>query len=375
MHTTSKLLVAVTLFALVILSVEGLLRLAGAQPSFAFDWKFHPLLGHTGPPSSELKIGKAVAKYNEMGFRSDWIITPPPDQQFFSLLILGDSMTEQNDLNREETYSGQISTLFPGKKIRVHTFAVADYGTAEALAALKLYGEKAKPDLIFLQFLGLNDYVNNNRSLAGKNKSWSDFSRPYFDPESQSLLTPDQPWRQWLLEHSLIFHMAYAYFTAKKWDQWMTQGIPFEPCSTELRIFLHEPGPEWQVGLNATIELLKGLKAAAGNTPVVGAYFASNIELDDGIWEKSIEPEIRNCFPGMSYDRYLGEKRFIEFAKNAGFDLAFSLWKDMKDAAGAQSADATLFIPGGHFSPAGHKIAARLISRKISGFMEPQNSR
>jgi lysophospholipase L1-like esterase len=369
-----KIFPIVILALLVPLAVEGLLRLLTDEPEFASEWVFHPVLGHTGARSREITVGDVKSFYNEMGFRSDWLETPPPTPEKFSLLVLGDSMTEQSDMPRELIYPSllrdALSAVLP---LRLHTFASADYGTAEAFLSLHLYGPRVEPDLVVLQFLGLNDFVNNTLPLANRNKSWSDFSRPYLAGNSGKVpsFTVDgldfvhaYPWRHWLTTHSRTFHLLTALRTIKLWDDWAQNGIPYTPCATELRLFLADPGAEWEEGLAATATLLQALRRKAGEAKTVGVYFPSNVELDDGLWSQGIEPELQRCFPGEAYSRRQGEGRFLALAGAAGFELV-SLWEAMEEAAPGDRRDETLFIPGGHFSAKGHEVVGRALAERL----------
>lgn len=361
---------SITLISLLsaFLLAEGAFRQHSFQPKFGFDWVFHPVLGHTGPISTEITDGGAPSKYNEWGFRNDFLQTPPLKSKQHSLLILGDSMTEQNDLPRESLYVSHLRNHFQSRLV---TLASADFGTAEAYLALHFYQDKVKPDLIILQFLGLNDFVNNNFHFANRNKSWSDFSRPYLAPPHLKgtevydgvPIVRANPFRHWLTTNSKIFHSYYAWKTARKWA---LLDFPIIDCPPEIQMFLKNPTEEWKLSIDSTEKLLREIKRKAGQTLVVGVYFPSNIEVTEKIWKEGLEPQLKRCFPGEEYGKNLGEEKFLKLARAAGLDLAFSIRERFENKVSLEKREATLYIPGGHFSPLGHSLAAEAILEKIT---------
>jgi len=366
-----KLILFTFSLLLACLLAEGGFHLHSYQPQFGFDWIFHPIMGHTGPISKEITDGGAPSKYNEWGFRNDFTQTPPLEPSQFSLLVLGDSMTEQNDLPRESLYVNYLKKFFQARLI---TLASADYGTAEAFLALHLYKEEVKPNLILIQFLGLNDFVNNNFYFANKNKSWSDFSRPYLAPEAGTEFYDGVPFiranpiRHWLTTHSKIFHSYYAWRTARKWQK---LDFPAIDCPPEVQMFLESPTEEWKFTLEATERLLREIKRKAKSAKVVGVYFPSNIEVTDKIFTEGLEPQLKQCFPGSSYGKNFGEEKFLKIAKAAGLDMAFSLRKNFESKVPVEKREELLYIPGGHFSPDGHRLAAESILEQIKVFAPP----
>jgi hypothetical protein len=143
----------------------------------------------------------------------------------------------------------------------------------------------------------------------------------------------------------------------------MVHGYPEQGCPGELQLFLEEPDDGWKEGIEVTGRILKQIRAEAEKVPVLGVYFPSNIETDDKLWQEGIVPKLEHCFPGRKYGRHIGEKRFLGLASAAGLK-AISLWEAFKKAAPKRT-EATLYIPGGHYSPAGHLVAAQEIAKHL----------
>lgn len=336
-------LLACLLFALG--SLEVYFRWENRPPKFAYDWQYHPLLGHTGPVSVEFEAGNVKNTYNEFGFRGPRLIAEKNPE----LLILGDSMTESNYLPWEQSFAG----LLPNTEI----FASADYGNLEPVLALE--NLPVRPKKILLQFLGLNDYVNNTLSLADRNKSWSDFARPYL---KDGALTRANALRSWLLEHSALFRLVYAIRISRLWDSYLTHAPPEPDCPHEIGLFLENPNPDWQEAYATTLAILKRAKsaAAAKGAALHAMYLPSNVEADDGLWSQGIAPQLQRCFPGQKTQRWQGEARFLALAEAAGIP-AFSL----RTKFAGPEADKLFYIPGGHFSAAGHALTAKEIKKQL----------
>ncbi len=367
-----KIFIVIIVF---LLSLEILLRISGWEPKFAADWVYRPVIGHSGPREELVSLDGVKNLYSDLGFRSNWLVTPKPETNIYSVVLLGDSITESSYMEREATYAGVLEKLLTKKRPRIHTLASADYGTLDETLALHLYKEKIQPNQIVLQFLGLNDFVNNTLAFAGANKSESDFSRPYVIPAAKFAsispafrlgelpITYSSKIRSWLLEHSRTYLALYAYSISRVWNYAVVHGYPEPNCPVELQLFLKNPNEGWQQGIEATGKIFRQLKREAGEVPLLGVYFPSNIELDDRVWKGSIAPKLEECFPGAEYDRFMGEKRFLALAAKAGI-RAISLRSALKAAAPTDQVN-TLFVPGGHFSALGHQVAAREIAKYL----------
>lgn len=91
----------------------------------------------------------------------------------YRILVLGDSQTFGFGVRDEETLTVRLGELlqarFPQRAIEVINAGVPGYGTADQLAWLKLRGEELQPDLIIVQFLSVNDLLENTEPAS----SWA----------------------------------------------------------------------------------------------------------------------------------------------------------------------------------------------------------
>jgi lysophospholipase L1-like esterase len=83
----------------------------------------------------------------------------------FRILVLGDSLAWGFGVDDDETFAARLETLlsgrYPALDIQVLNGAVPGYGTADELAYLRSRGVKLDPDLVIVQFLSVNDLLEN----------------------------------------------------------------------------------------------------------------------------------------------------------------------------------------------------------------------
>ncbi|MCO5142265.1 MAG: hypothetical protein M9962_04150 [Oligoflexia bacterium] len=339
------------------LLLEGLTYIFYNRYDAAIDWVLDKQLGHTGPKDKTVFVYGVESTYDEWGYR-----TRSEKEKASSLIVLGDSFTEANDIPLELTYQSLLRAKLEvreQKKINLVSLASADYGSVEPILAFHNRKPSTDAKMIVLQFLGFNDYVNNNIVYANKNESWSDFVRPYNieqDPLNSPKIEYSNPILRYLLFYSSSFRAFYMGYTRLKWDKWMSEGAPHVSCSPVLQMFLKEPTEEWNRGLIATEGMFRKLVLDAENVPIVGVYFPvkEEIALDD--WKRIKDP-IERCFPGKESDQLLGEKRFIEIATKVGIP-SFSLRHSFMRHEDLHSLYQEM---GGHLNQKGHAFAAEKI--------------
>jgi lysophospholipase L1-like esterase len=102
---------------------------------------------------------------NSVGLRGR---EPRPRQPHtFRIVCLGDSMTWGFGVPASDTYAAQLertlAVKYPGLDIQVLNAGVAGYGTADELHFLESRAALLDPDLVILQFLPDNDFVENRK--------------------------------------------------------------------------------------------------------------------------------------------------------------------------------------------------------------------
>jgi lysophospholipase L1-like esterase len=83
----------------------------------------------------------------------------------FRILVLGDSLAWGFGVEDDETFAARLEALlsrrYPDLDIQVLNGAVPGYGTADELAYLRSRGVELGPDLVVVQFLSVNDLLEN----------------------------------------------------------------------------------------------------------------------------------------------------------------------------------------------------------------------
>lgn len=377
---------ALVIFSLVLLEI--LLRFL-PPPRYSSNWVYDPVIGHRGPRSQLVHLtGGTPAHYNSFGFRSE---EPTPYQMrkgLYSVFLLGDSITEATQLPWRRVYASRLEFLLNeqlGRDTEVTSFAASDYGTANQLLLYAREASGLRHDVVVLQFLGINDFMNNAWAFANRNKSMSDFSRPYLIPAKlegkekgfpllgeQNQFTYLAPaWKSWRESLRLLGYFEFFRVSSAWKKQTELQGSrPPGTCDPELEVFLDEPGEAWQDSFEVTGRLASMLqeqvarvgRAQNGSTPrLLAVYVPSYAEVHALTWEKAMGRTLTQCFK-KSFQRRNPEQRFLKLMAEAGVE-AYSL----REAFESASVDSQkLFLPDGHFSSEGHAVAAKALARLIA---------
>ncbi len=163
-----------------LLLAEVLLRIVGfSYPGFHHadmhrGWVLRP--GAEGWFQGE---GRAYVRISRDGLRDrDHDFAKPAG--VYRIAILGDSMTEAMQVDRENAFPALLErdlagcAALHGQKPEVINLGVNGYGTAQELIALREQGWKYQPDLVLLAFFLGNDVRNNHPVLNAEPAS------PYF---------------------------------------------------------------------------------------------------------------------------------------------------------------------------------------------------
>jgi lysophospholipase L1-like esterase len=94
----------------------------------------------------------------------------PPQEDTIRILVLGDSQAWGFGVTDSQTFSVQLEELlsqrFPERDIQVLNAGVPGYGTADQLAFLETRGEELQPDIVVVQFLSVNDLIENQNPAS-----------------------------------------------------------------------------------------------------------------------------------------------------------------------------------------------------------------
>lgn len=371
----------------ILLPVECLLRFL-PPPRYSVNWIYDSVIGHRGPRDRLVPLPTGVnTQYNRFGYRGDDPTPRSIRKDTYSVFVLGDSITEAIQVPWRRGYAKRLEGLLndrTGRDTEVTAWAVSDYGTANELLAYAKDAAALRPDVVVLQFLGLNDFVNNGLGFAGRNKALSDFARPYLIPKRLEgqyreflplgpgpyKFTYLQPrWKEWRESIRLLAYFDFFRNTLRwrKKREVLAEQPATDNCATELEVFLDEPGELWRDAFEATQRLAEALKEQVGKsasgeegrTPRLVAFYApSFLELDNTAWKKGAEKNLMQCFNGK-FSRENPERIFLELMGKAGVE-AYSLRRDFQSSGLPVP---KLYLADGHFSSEGHRVAAEALAR------------
>lgn len=313
----------------------GLIVLEIAARRMPTSWVYDPVVGHRGKAGAE--------GYNHFGFRS------PEPRNGPSLYLYGDSITEATGIAWERTYAHLLEAQLKknGTSFNLVSWANTDYGTAESFLLL----EQQNPDFALLQFLGINDFINNGIGFAGQNKSFGDFARPYFDPQSEKFVYLHPIWKGIRDRSHLVQRLEFFWQEA----QWKKRSA--QECGPELEVFLQSQSAHWSESYAATGGLLRAFQRKMGKR-LLAFYVPSFFEVYGPVWENAIVPQLRRCF-SAPFNRENPEKHFLDLARQNGVQ-AISLKRFFLRSP--LSPD-RLFLTDGHLSSEGHALVANALSQ------------
>lgn len=355
--------------------LEGILRLMPA-PRYAANWLYHPVLGHMGPQNEVVHYGANPAVYNWLGLRGGmkWVTNHGNFDK--RIVVLGDSITEAIEMPWPFTYVqqlGSIMTAQSGLEYDVVNLSKNDFGTTQLALAYDILGRQYKPDILLLQFLGLNDFVNNALAFSGENQAASDFVRPYIIPDGgreqeffrygDMRITFAEPWRKVWRDRSRLFHFLESVWVNRtdfKQKAYGSRSMQSRRCKVEAEVFLQNArrSPAWQQAFTATKKAARHLQKLAGQSRFLAVYFPSEFEASDRKFQESIAMALENCHPERRYDRRAAEKMFTAIFTDLGVEV-YSLTETFRQAT---AAGAELYLPGGHLNIKGHRLAAETIA-------------
>ena len=381
--TVLRSLVYVTIAVLVsCVLLEGLCRLL-PRPQYAATWVWDPVLGHRGPAATIVPDGHILAAFDARGFRGDLVFPGYPGVSASRIVVLGDSFTEAASLPWQYGYAKVLERSIMRRSqrdVEVVSLAASDYGTANELLAYERFGSSYRPDLVLLQFFGLNDFINNGIAFADRNAGRSDFVRPYAVPEGGRKLpvyhstgsvdfTYLYPRRRFLRERSRLFQFVEAAYVGLRWRR-LNQRPAAPACPLEAEVFLEDLDERWQSALAVTQRMLRELRRLvdAGPRPdgtrprLLAFYVPSVFEVDDASWQRAIAPVGVQCHPGRRFGPGQAEAKFQRVLAAAGIETV-SLRDPIAEGLRAGRA---LYLPDGHFTVEGHRLVGDFLADALA---------
>jgi hypothetical protein len=389
------LVVAVASAAVALLSLEGIVRLAGLGSD--------QLLrddGVLGVRFIESKVGlsqgscyRATVTISPQGWRS-----PPfslaKSEGVFRILVLGDSFMAGMQVGDDDTFSRvlerRLNVAGLGRRVEVITFGVPSWGTDQQYLALRQYGLKLNPDLVLVAFYAQNDVAETDLELRS---ATSTYPKPYFDLHAGRLIelpfvdsTPipirigrrlAASFRLYPMTRDALLTIPIAHQLLYRFG--IVGVVPVESRSSgasdapvwkwpdrwrrQIGVFERRPFANWSRAWEISEALLHRMNAEAVST---GAEFllmgvASPIEV--------MPLSIHSVLVGDmdDFDAELAGTKLVEIGARRGFDVA-SMVPGFRARIGASESEfGNLFLScDGHWTVEGHQLAGELAARELA---------
>lgn len=261
------------------------------------------------------------------------------------VLVLGDSFVEGKQVDLEQLFHRRLEAALRSSGAQVETLSLArsGWGQADAVQALEAQGLEYDPDLVLFEFLPLNDVRDNLpalEALSEAEQQGSTFARPLFADAVRKRLMA----LAWAMDglDKLLRRAEGA-----------RQGL-------DLEVFRDPPAraPElWAVAWERTAQLLEQAArslAARGARAAVVVFPSSLTEVQAVTGPPVIE----------SLDLRLPARRISSLCAAREIPCL-----DLAPAFAARGGDPQAwFLPwDGHWSPAGHALAAEETARWLRG--------
>jgi hypothetical protein len=342
---------------------------------------------------------QATVTINSQGWRTP-DFTQMKSDDVFRVLVLGDSFMAGLQVNDEEIFSSvlrnRLNAAGLGKRVEVITFGVPSWGTDQQYLALRQYGLKLNPDLVMVAFYAQNDVAETDLMLRSFTNT---YPKPFFDlrdgrlielPFVDSTPIPIKVGRRLAADlrvypmvrdalltmpfaHRVLFRLGIVGVVPQenespkpedeslwRWpDRWRRQVGVFE-----LR-----PWADWSRAWAISEALLRRMHAEATST---GARFlllgvASPIEVMPQEVLAGLIASRRGDF-----DADQPTRRLKEISTQEGIDFV-SMVPAFRNRIGnsAQTFEDLFLRCDGHWTPAGHRLAAELAATEVIARLRP----
>ncbi len=374
-------------------------------------WKApDPITGWSAEPGAEGRSYNEVYEYdvevkiNDLGLRSPENIGYEKSEGVYRILVLGDSFTEAIQVALEETFGQQLARILneEGCRVEVINAGVGGWGNDQELLWLKNEGYKYHPDLIILQIFPRNDFMNNYQPLEAANMGAN--LKPYFrmvdgelelelfpyDPEKAPPVQgknvvveaerhppgPLTPVGEWLFRHSYFWRWfdPRIRLIAPDFAAWLArtglikpgretrnqaQGANYLPIT--FNAYRMDYDEDWQRASEVTAAIFAEMKreANAMGADLVAVLANASEEVYPRAWKR-----LQARYPALQSPEFSPDSAHEHMLAVLAAEGIPTL--DLRDAFRQASAEQRRMLHyrvDGHWTPAGHALAARELAR------------
>lgn len=326
----------------ILLRVGGYTR-AYVNPLSAFH-QVDPVLGHRGKPNFRARFKRprfdVRVVHDDQGFRAhenaSLASAGAP-----TVHVLGDSFVWGWGVSQGQVMTDQLALQLPGWHVQNRGINATGTVVAHALFESSIADRLRPGDWVVLMFFN-NDFADN---VSGR-------LRAEVHDGDVVTIGPDRPFgdvfEDFLKDHSRLFNLvAFGYESVGLWRK-RDRGVEH---AKEL-VRLGDDEPQMRVTREFLSRIAEGCKTRGARFVV--AYIPGQAELG----------EMRGATPSRLENEALFRAAFERCARDAGVDT-IDLLEGFREAK-ATAADERLTLPEDeHWSPAGHRLAARILAEYL----------
>lgn len=367
-------------------------------PNATTGWALIP--GSSGRSYNDLYEYDVEMSINSRALRMPESVAYAKPEGVYRVLVLGDSFIEANQVEWAESFPQQLAALMEQQtdlRVEAINAGVGGWGNDQQLIWLQEEGYKYEPDLVLVATYPRNDFMNNSEALEGANQGKirkpflqmvdGELQRKYypFDPDAvpdvesaEAVVSAERvepgpltDLGTWLHERSALYRyvdprlrMAAPQFAA--WlgrtgiiepgmeTRLVAQGEDYIPLAYQ--VYQRTLSADWEEAIDLTSAIFARTREVAAG---MGAETAAVIITAP----EQVYPEewtqILNTYPdmqAMDLDVDLSHERAVAALGEAGVPVLDLLGPFR---ALADEGDALHLADDGHWTPAGHALAAR----------------
>jgi lysophospholipase L1-like esterase len=358
---------------------EGVVRVAlpeaptGAGPSL---YRHDELLGWEKRPGATVRVRSAewdvTVATNELGLRGPEV--SPAPHSGVRVLLLGDSFVEAYTVAQEESVSAVLEQELRAAgdaRAEVLNGGTAGYSTDQELLFYERDGAALRPDVVAL-FFYMNDLWYNTQPAYWRG------AKPWFEgsdsgPVLRGVPVPRLAWASretsdWLTARSALYRQVRELATARL--RASRTGTTGATAPSEFMAWREGADPEVESAWALTESLIARLRdqVRADGGELVLFYIPSKAVVSDETWHDTVE---EYSLDPASWSATADGRRLRGICDRLSIDCLDPVERFRSEAAPLGSPDALYFPVDGHWTAAGHALAASILLEWLA--LEPSS--